>query len=588
MILMEWLKSNYEFDNEARAALSDFVLEDGSLLKPEKVIEYATNASVINAIVKLMNSTSELRKSKGDRRLQWEDMAEVVALYKQEYHHTLPTSTLRLRRKVADYMKRGVVSLISGKVANQNARKVNHKIERLLLSLDSLPTRPFNTTVAQMYRQFLCGEIEVYDLQTGELLAPSDYFDKNGDPIDLSDRIISRHLTTVGNKTLRAKGHDTQYDFNNRYAPHHFRRSPTMSFSKISLDDRDLPRKIHGGSRVKAYYAYDVASGCVIGYAHRRDKDTRLFVDCLRSMFRTIEQNGWMCPAEIEVENHLTNQFADTLLQAGAVFPFVRWCNPANSQEKRAEHFNRSKKYQIEKLSQVGIGRWYSKLEANRPRVEKVYDEKNNTYKEKTYSYDELVADDIRAIYEYNHMMHPNQAMYPGMTRWDVLTECQNPNLQPLNKALLYRYIGDSIKTTIRRNMYCSVAGDKFMLPSPEVLERLQDEQVTAYYIANGDGKITEAYIYQDDRFITKVEPVVRYNESRAEQTQEDIEAFEAQVKYAARFRSIIKRNKIRKVGIMPNIDPDPEIEVVSPTIQEITTPATDVIDYRQLAQQNL
>ncbi|MDE6183568.1 MAG: hypothetical protein K2F53_04010, partial [Rikenellaceae bacterium] len=162
------------------------------------------------------------------------------------------------------------------------------------------------------------------------------------------------------------------------------------------------------------------------------------------------------------------------------------------------------------------------------------------------------------------------------------------PNLQPLNKALLYRYIGDSIKTTIRRNMYCSVAGDKFMLPSPEVLERLQDEQVTAYYIANGDGKITEAYIYQDDRFITKVEPVVRYNESRAEQTQEDIEAFEAQVKYAARFRSIIKRNKIRKVGIMPNIDPDPEIEVVSPTIQEITTPATDVIDYRQLAQQNL
>ena len=455
IILMEWLKSNYEFDTEARAILSEFVLEDGSHLKPEKVIEYATNASVINAIVKLMNSTSELRKSKGDRKMQWEDMTEVVALYKQEYHHTLPASTLRLRRKVADYMKNGVVSLISKKLANQNARVINHKIGRLLISLDSLPTRPYNTTVTDMYEQFLCGEIEVYDLETGELLEPCDYFDKDGDPIELSDRAISRYLARMKNKALCSRGHDTQYDFNNRYTPHHFRMSPRMSFSKISLDDRDLPRKLDNGSRVKAYYAYDVASGCVIGYAHRRDKDTGLFVECLRSMFWTIEQNGWNCPAEIEVEHHLTNQFADTLLQAGAVFPFVRWCNPANSQEKRAEHFNRSKKYQIEKLSQVGIGRWYAKLEANKPRIQKVYDEKNNTYKETTYSYDQLVADDIRAIHDYNNMAHPNQKMYPGMTRWDVLTKCQNPNLRPFNKALLCRYIGDRVKTTIRRNMYC-------------------------------------------------------------------------------------------------------------------------------------
>ena len=50
----------------------------------------------------------------------------------------------------------------------------------------------------------------------------------------------------------------------------------------------------------------------------------------------------------------------------------------------------------------VGIGRWYAKLEANRPKVEKVYDEKNNTYKVKTYSYEELVADDIRAIRTFN------------------------------------------------------------------------------------------------------------------------------------------------------------------------------------------
>ena len=585
-VLMEWLKSNYEFDNEAQAILSSFVLEDGSLLKPDKVIEYATNASVINAIVKLMTSTSELRKSKGDRKLCWEDMAEVVALYKKEYKHTLPESTIRLRRKVADYMKNGVVTLISGKIANQNARVINHKIERLLLSLDSLPTRPYSTTVADMYRQFLRGEIEVYDTETGELLNPYDYYDKEGDPIELSDRAISRQLSKMKNKAVRSKGHDTQYDFNNRYTPHHFRQSPTMAFSKISLDDRDLPRKLENGSRVKAYYAYDVASGCVIGYAHRRDKDTGLFVDCLRSMFWTIERHGWNCPAEIEVEHHLTNQFADTLLEAGAVFPFVRWCNPANSQEKRAEHFNRAKKYQVEKLSQVGIGRWYAKLEANKPRIQKVYDEKNNTYKEATYSYERLVADDITAINDYNHMLHPNQKKYPGMTRWDVLTTCQNPRLQPLNKALLIRYIGDKVKTTIRRNMYCSVAGETFMLPTPKVIERLQSEQVTAYYLRTAEGDVKEAYLYQDDRFITKVEPVVRYNEARAEQTEADREAYEAQSKYVAEFRGMMSRDKVRKIGVMAKIDEDPEVEVVE-NIKQETTPQVE-IDYAKLAQQNL
>lgn len=38
-------------------------------------------------------------------------------------------------------------------------------------------------------------------------------------------------------------------------------------------------------------------------------------------------------PAEVEVEHHLVNNFADGLIRAGVVFPFVRWCNPGNSQE---------------------------------------------------------------------------------------------------------------------------------------------------------------------------------------------------------------------------------------------------------------
>ncbi|KAA5687339.1 hypothetical protein F3G32_28670, partial [Klebsiella pneumoniae] len=107
------------------------------------------------------------------------------------------------------------------------------------------------------------------------------------------------------------------------------------------------------------------------GYAYNRYKTTELFLDCMRNMFQTLDRNGMYIPAELEVEHHLVSDFADGLMQAGTVFPLIRWCNPGNSREKRAEHKNREKKYGVEKRTQVGIGRWYAKLEANRPKEEK-------------------------------------------------------------------------------------------------------------------------------------------------------------------------------------------------------------------------
>ena len=245
--------------------------------------------------------------------------------------------------------------------------------------------------------------------------------------------------------------------------------------------------------------------------------------------------------------------FSDGLMQAGSVFPLIRWCNPGNSREKRAEHFNRAKKYGVEKRSQVGIGRWYARLEANRPKEEKVYDEYNNTYKVKTYTYDELVADDIRAINEYNSQPHPNQKKYPGMTRWDVLCARQNPDLAPWDKAVLYRYIGFHTSTTIRNNSYLKVQYNDYRLPDPEIIARLEPRnyKVDAYYLPDHDGNIGEVYIYQNGRFIATCKPAPRYNENTAEQTDADREAYIDQAKYVAKFDKMVKEGKIGRVGIL-------------------------------------
>lgn len=595
MQLQKWFRDNYTLDAEARSFFSRFRFDNGDPLPAAKVAEYTVNASVIRAIQRLMANAKALRQAQPGGRVQWDDMAAAVAYFKQEYGHTLPESTLRFRKKVAEFSRIGYACLISGKFQNQNSRKVNYKIERLILSLDSLPERPFNTTVAEMYNQFVCGELDVYDPETGELFDPEEFTDKNGDPIALSETTIANYLNNPKNRALRSKLHDSAWDFNNRYRPHHNRTAPVWAFSKISLDDRDLPRKMADGTRVKAYYAYDVASGCVIGYAYNRLKTADLFIDCVRNMFQLIDRQGWNCPAEVEVEHHLVNNFADGLIRAGVVFPFVRWCNPGNSQEKRAEHFNRAKKYGIEKRLQVGIGRWYARLEANRPKEEKVYDEFNNTYKEATYTYDQLVADDIRAIAEYNNQLHPNQKLYPGLTRWEVLCQNQNPNLSPVDKALLYRFIGEKTRTSIRRSMYCTVRGEKFRLPSPELLERLapNDYEVQAYYLPNEAGEVSEVYIYQDAAFIAKCAPVGAYNEATAEQTDEDRQNYTEQAKYVSEFDALIRREKIRKVRILPRDLPTDEAEPIETVAlpPEAEEPVDDFgfdTDYAALAKQEL
>lgn len=593
MKLHECFRENFTLDAEARTFFSTFRFDNGSPLPADKVNEYTVNASAIRAVLRLMANTKSLRRAQFGGRVQWDEMAAAVAYFKQEYGHTLPESTLRLRKKVAQFNREGYACLISGKFQNQNTRRVNYRTERLILSLDCQPERPFNTTTHEMYLQFVCGELDVYDPETGELFDPEDFTDKNGEPIMLSEATIRNYLNNPKNRALRAKYHDSAWKFNNEYRPHHNRKAAGWAFSKVSLDDRDLPRKMADGNRVKAYYAYDVASGCVVGYAYNRLKTADLFLDCVRNMFQLIDRQGWNCPAEVEVEHHLVGNFADGLMRAGVVFPFVRWCNPGNSQEKRAEHFNRAKKYGVEKRSQVGIGRWYARLEANRPKVEKIYDEFNNTYKEATYTYEQLVAEDIRAIATYNNQLHPNQTMYPGLTRWQVLCENQNPNLSPVDKALLYRFIGERTRTSIRRNMYCTVRGVKFGLPSPELIGRLapNDYAVEAFYMPDAEGNVSEVYLYQGNNFIATCAPIGLYNEATAERTGEDVQNYLEQSKYVAQFDAMIRREKIQKVKILPCDMPTDKVEVVEagPII-----PAEDPdefefdIDYAQKAKQDL
>lgn len=590
--LAGWVRSNYEVDPMANAFFYSKE-QVGFELPPEKIREYVTNASVLNCCIRLYERASTSQKLMGGK-YNWEMMAAAIESLRDQFGHTLPASTLRFRKKVAEYKREGYACLISGKFGNQSARKVDHKTERLILGIAILPNKPYNSSVWEMYNSFVCGELEVYDPETGELFNPDDFTDKNGEPLVLSEATISNYLNKPKNRVLIEHALMSFTTFMHEQMPHVHRHAPEFSFSKISFDDRDLPRKLKDTKiRPKVYYAYDVTSQCVVGFSYNRNKNVDLVVDCFRSMFRLIERRGWGCPAQVEVENHLMSQWKDSFLKAGVLFPFVRFCAPMNSQEKYAEPLNGAKKRSIEHKNHLGIGRFYAKNRAYRTESKKVFDALNDTYEDKQYySWDELISDDMRDVLEFNNSPHPNQKKYPGMTRWEVLEANMNPTLQPIDKSVLARFIGEHVKTSIRRNSYCRVAYTDWWLSGTEVIEKLAPNnwEVDAYYLTTEEGEITDVYIYQNDMLVDKLQNVGTFNTAEAERTDEDRAIFVEQQKKIAGFNGYIQNNAISGVGVskpQPMIEKAVEAEELPPVDD---MPADDYVvaeDYSQKAIEN-
>lgn len=532
-----------------------YTLSDGGNLDLEVQARYVNEAALLEAVHFLINDRIGVRRAAGtsgrmNRSEMWNNMALSIheeSIHKQ-YPHKLPKTGITLKRKHDRYMSNGYEALIHSGYCNDNSRKVTAMLERLILSLYTAPNKPFMATVYDMYRLFIDGKIEVFDKKSGELFERSTFM-KNGQPIEISEatiwNIINRPDHRILVDEIRNDG-----GFNNRvHRPFHRRRSPVYSFSKITMDDRDLTRKMHNGKRVKAYYAYDVTSGCVIGYAHSKDKNRELFLDCLRNTFQTIERNGWGMPMEVEVEHHLVSEFFDDL---AVMFPFLRICAAGNSREKRAEHKNREKKYGTEKLMGQPVGRWYARHEAYYQPIAKVADE----YVVPTGDYERIVADDIAAIAEYNNSLHKKQKTYEGKTRWDVLRENISPDLLQLNKSMLYRYVGHCVETSIRASKEVTVQYTQYQLPAVEVMSRLRPNnlKVEAYYIPDADGVTREVHLYQGDTFIGTCKKINPYNEAQAERTAEDMASLGNQTAYDNSYRRMVRRgkDKLAKIGTMP------------------------------------
>lgn len=587
-----------EVDTEARAYYTSYRKGDGSPLEPKLVEQYTNRASLLETLRKRLESQQAERAKLGRKVKMCEWYQEAMKWYNEQRQGQFPCAEIgnarSFERVFKAYCNEGYASVVSGRIGNDSARKVSVKAENLIVALWRTNGKPFKERVWELYMEFVTGDRELYDKETGEVFRPDDFRHK-GRTLELSQATVWAYVSQAMNTTAVYADRNGNFAYQNTLRPKHVRKVGNWSLSKISMDDVALSRQTWDGKWVYKYIAVDVLSGYyfrpsyVVGKPGRKE-----VVECFRNMFRELTERGLPMPGELEVEHHLM----EDIEWLNEVFPFVRFC--ASATEKRAEHNIRALKYGAAKDAGHTNGRWYARSEAyssTRKKVDGDYELGGVRL-----TAEQIIADDLADIERHNTEHHKRQKTFPGMTRRDVLVQRVNPELKPVEERYLLHYIGERTDTSIVNNNRLQVKGEQFELTDFACIGRLKpnSKRVEAYYMPGEE--IERVYLWQGETYIGEAENMEkwRYNEFAAERTDADREAMLHQQKRVAKFDKMVRerRAELPKVG-MATVD----AEVLEAPVEIVETeqprnymgdewePATELggaVDYARLAMESL
>lgn len=563
----ELFRRAYERDYDALSYYHRTLRALNKSLSKERISElaeeYTTNASVIQAVIRVRRDNELYRKVRGKRVVSWAEMSDVIKFYQAEYGHTLGVSPTRFASWVRSFEKEGYAALISKKFGNMNTLKVSVDVERLLLEMASDRTRPYKRSVWEWYCEFLRGDVEYINMTTGELYDPKQF-------PDLSEKLVGDILRKRLNQARLSKTHDARHDYMTGLRPHHKRQKPKYSLSMVSLDDKDfavkikwciIKEKVVRGEKklvkkwvetaLKAYLCYDVASSAIIGWAFSGEKNSDLFERCVQSMYRNLLSWGLGQPYEAQVENHIVSGYKEGMMRSGCLFPKVTFAGAENSQEKYAEHFNRQFKYQVEKdYAPEVVGRPFARLAENRTKNRKVSDGQNNNYEQREYNYAEAVEAYEQMIRIYNNMPHPEQKLYPGKTRLEVLLEYQHNEIKAIDEVQVAYWAGRQVETSVKRGQFRAIYEDYALNPEQEERLRGTKGKVTAYYLPyEGLGLwnkqvepiIETMHLYQEAVYLGACPRIVPYQVSTLERSDDDERLIAEQAKRLRAFDKAVE-----------------------------------------------
>ena len=145
-----------EPDGAALDFYQTYKLADGRHLPDDKVLEYASNAAIMNAFRRCWEAHVSKRQRTGKKAVAakefWARAAAALPRLADRFPHSLPGSPRRLSMKCAEYVCEGYACFISGKFQNGNAGKVlTEEQVGYLATLINDPNNVQDTKVAAAY-----------------------------------------------------------------------------------------------------------------------------------------------------------------------------------------------------------------------------------------------------------------------------------------------------------------------------------------------------------------------------------------------------------------------------------------------------
>jgi hypothetical protein len=314
----------------------------------------------------------------------------------------------------------------------------------------------------------------------------------------------------------------------------------------VSMDDYLPPFKTPDGKRtVWMYVIFDVASTAIVGVSYGTKKGVELVNEALRDMLRICFKNGWGLPMEIEVERSLNwarkgSEEMPDLFTEGNVFPFVRFAKANNSQEKIAERFLGSFKYE-ELADDAGfLGRPFGRNENYKL---------NKDNAETRYAAEVLISRLRVMVQRYNDAPCPKDESF---TRNEYLEQHINPQAINNQPAIIMPYIGRHTKSSIHRGDV-QVQNEYYKAPAAAQVNASGGRaDMDAYWIPGEQGEAPEEiYLYQDGKYVGVAPLIERYQNARAERTERDYELLGKQSGRQVAFAKTVEENgqKLRLVA---------------------------------------
>lgn len=122
-------------DENAFQFFHNYTLDSGDALPEKNIKEYTANASVLNAISTVLETTMSKRRALGSKVKPWPKIAAVVQeLPMHTWPHTLPANERSLQKRYNRYLAEGYESLIHKQFGRKNAEKINDEAKSWVLA----------------------------------------------------------------------------------------------------------------------------------------------------------------------------------------------------------------------------------------------------------------------------------------------------------------------------------------------------------------------------------------------------------------------------------------------------------------------